>query len=143
MALPVSLPPGLRVNVARIFAERMLPREAGRGHAHRASIQQLTLPNRDDLFVALESLVISTHLPSVIPVWTGTTLALPCSTNEERGPLPPLLTACGGTTSALGISLGAIAISAKVPGRRKMIEFGRSISTKRLRVEGSAPRSIE
>ncbi len=48
--------------------------------------------------------VISIHLPLVMPVCTGTDLALPCSTMNTDLPFGPLMTACGGRTSALGIS---------------------------------------
>ena len=85
--------------------------------------------------------VISIHLPSVMPVCTGTDLAFALLDNEDViCPFGPLITACGGRTSAFGISRNPSDSSTKVPGRSAWSGFGRSISTNRLRVEGSSAR---
>ncbi len=57
-------------------------------------------------------LVISIHVPFVMPVCTGTDLALPWAMIKTDLPFAPLITACGGNTSASGISRRSKASSA-------------------------------
>ena len=82
--------------------------------------------------------VISIQRPSLMPVCTGTDVALPCSTMKTDLPFCVLITAWGGTTNACGISRNPSDTWAKVPGLSAWSALGRSISISRLRVAGSS-----
>ena len=68
--------------------------------------------------------VISIQRPSLMPVCTGTDVALPCSTMKTDLPFCVLITAWGGTTNACGISRNPSDTWAKVPGLTRGQRWG-------------------